>query len=160
MKISFSQYMSQLKKVLPMDDKIVLDKFTTAYDLYNGLSTNSNSSTNNTEVANELLSYLYNTNSNFCAIPMEFINSPVGTVLFSLKFGVPEPEFTTSQIEIIAGISRSLISRDLDNDKIVAYKQGRNIIVTKTNLINYMKSKGFSYNESIEKINAFQNKKN
>lgn len=152
--IDYNLFNNQINSLLHNPSDETLSKFEKAYDLYKRLNYSPVNS-ESIDISNELLSFLFETASGSYCIPMSFIESPVGIVLFSLKFGVPEQYFTTSDVEIIAQISRSLISIDLSHKKITVFKPGRNILITRSSLINYMETKGISRLESTERINTF-----
>lgn len=104
----------------------------------------------------EILEYLFQDKfSDSYSIPIEFINSSIGKVLFSLKFGLPERAYNTTEITIIMGITRALISHDLKNKDIIVSRIGRNIIVYERNLIEYMKSKDMSNEEIKKRISTY-----
>lgn len=88
------------------------------------------------------------------SIPMEFINSPVGSVLFTVKFGAPKRTFGSKDITRILGVTRSLLSHDLGKT-LIAFKSYRPILVNETDLINYMSSKGLLPEESRERIDSY-----
>lgn len=90
------------------------------------------------------------------SIPMRFIESPLGKMLFGLKFGIPEKAYTTAEITAIMGRTRALISHDSKNGLVRSEKKGRNIIIYENDLIDYMVSKGMSHTEAQKRITLYQ----
>lgn len=90
------------------------------------------------------------------SIPINFIESPLGKMLFGLKFGIPEKAYTTAEITAIMGKTRSLISHDSKNGLVRSEKKGKNIIIYENDLIDYMISKGMSRTEAKKRISLYQ----
>lgn len=104
----------------------------------------------------EILEYLFKDKfSNSYSIPIEFIDSAIGNILFSLKFGLAEAVYTTAEITLIMGNTRALISHDLKHNLIRAARKGRNIIVYERDLIQYMVSKGMNKNDARRKLSLY-----
>lgn len=100
------------------------------------------------ELVSEILEYLFKDKfSTSYSIPIEFIESEIGKVLFTLKYGLAEAVYTTGEITIILGKTRALISHDVKEGNVRASKKGRNIIMYERDLIQYMRSKNMSNDE-------------
>lgn len=156
MEISKSLYVSELNRLLgPNSQKSIFDKFIKAYDFYEKLKYTDIDSIQATILVNNLLEYLFKGKYPDFSIPISFINSPIGTVLFTLRFGIKQLEFTTTQIEEMLGISRALVSYDKKHGNLVALTKGRDIFVSFNNLIEYAKSKGILEHVIISNINAY-----
>lgn len=125
------------------------DKLDKAYDLANKLHVfGEQIDRTGQELADEILEYLFKDKfSQSYSIPMEFIEGPVGKVVFSLKLGIAESVYTTAEIIVIMNITRALISHDLKNGLVMGMKKGRNIIIYERDLIRYMQSKKMGKDE-------------
>lgn len=90
------------------------------------------------------------------SVPIEFIESPLGKMLFSLKFGVPEREYTATEVTAIMGRTRALISYDKKTDRLASGEKGKNTVILEKDLIAYMKSKNMSMDEIDERLKLFR----
>ncbi|WP_027633412.1 hypothetical protein [Clostridium hydrogeniformans] len=106
----------------------------------------------------DLLKTLFAGAFNDFNIPVSFLNTPVGYVLFTVKYGCKtNNSFTAIEVAHLVNKTKSLISYDVKNDKIIysRHGKGKSILINETNLIKYMEDKGFSQDEAIERINLF-----
>lgn len=108
----------------------------------------------------EILESIFKTAFSY-VIPMEFINSPLGNMLFKIKldinnnimYGIPE-------LMIIANKSKQLISHDYHNGNLVAIEAGKNkrILMTEEEVYKYLISVGrnkFTPEEAKKRIQIF-----
>lgn len=153
-----STFISKVNE-LSIDTKITEDLIK-AYDLYASIQFGGNPDPDLLNLPDHILKVLFSNPFDF-SIPMSFINSPIGEVLFKIKFNLEsEAYFTPLEISIIINKTKSLISYDIKNELLVASKHGKNLVITKSSLINYMNLKGFTHEMSIKKINSFLKLKN
>lgn len=98
------------------------------------------------------------------SIPISFINSPVGNVIFSLKFGIKKNNyFTPNEVALLTSKTKALVSHDIRYTKKLnasTHSNGKRFIISESDLISYMKDKGLSETESFNKINLFLKLKN
>ena len=112
-------------------------------------------------LVSEILEYLFKDKfSSSYSIPIEFIESNLGKILFSLKFGLTDAVYSTAEITIIVDKTRSLISYDKKHNNLKAEKKGRNIMVYERDLLDYIESKGFSKNEAKSRLEKYLRLKN
>lgn len=89
-------------------------------------------------------------------IPMDFINSSVGHVLFAVRFGCLEENlYSPGEVGLIISKTKALISHDISKGKLICSRNGKNIIISEKNLLPYMISKGFSEEEAQQRITTF-----
>lgn len=151
--VSKQQYISEISEILKPFEPEILNKFEAAYDFYLGLMDGSSLNASPPNI-DELIAYIFKGRFNSYSVPMEFINSPAGNVLFSIKFGAAKKIFTSKDIRLLLGITRGLISHDLGKT-LIAFKDDKPILVYENEVISYMKSKGLSEKESKDRIEAY-----
>lgn len=82
--------------------------------------------------------------SNDFHIPMSFINSAIGQVLFTLKLKIDTTmSFRISDICNILKCTRSLISKDIKKGRLSTNINNGHYTIEKTDLLNYMQLKGY-----------------
>ncbi len=91
-------------------------------------------------------------------IPGDFIDSPIGRVLFSVKFWRDEEMYTSADLVAIMNITRALVSHDLAEENLIGQRIGRkrNIYIYKSDLIKYMASKGIPHDEIEKRISVYK----
>ncbi len=109
----------------------------------------------NIDTVSNALSILFKGKYTDFSIPYNFIDSAVGCVLFSVKFGAQEAIFTPIEVATITNKTKSLISHDIKNLKLCASMYNKSYTITKSSLISYMCNKGYSREHSLELINTF-----
>lgn len=152
--IQKKEYLDELKKL--NISTTLFNKFLKAYEEYESIQLGGTS--NSATFIDEILEDLFCTKfSNDIYIPLTFISSPIGNVLFSIKFSSRSSNiFSPSEISIIANRATSLISIDIKNNKLIATKLGTSTyVINENDLIQYMLSKGFSLNIIHTRISNF-----
>lgn len=104
-----------------------------------------------------MFSSTYNTEIN---IPLSFINSSIGEVLFTLKFNsvnaAVDNLFTPADVSIIADRTLSTISLDITTNKLQAYVLGKKTyIITEKNLLSYLINRNFSIEIASKRIKKY-----
>lgn len=152
-------YMREVKKMLKsyesrMDTSEIVGKFEQVYEY---ASNQKEIDYNAANMVNRLLETLFKLPTTYM-IPFEFIDSPVGRVLFSVKFWRDEEIFSTAEIILIMGKTRALVSHDLKNETLIGKKMGRkqNIFVYQSDLVNYMISKNMTKEEALKRIDQYK----
>lgn len=152
-------YMREVSKMLKsyesrMDVSELVKKFEEVYEYASNQKEMDCTAVN---LVDRLLEILFKLPTTYM-IPYSFINSPVGRVLFSVKFWNDEAVFSTAEIVLIMGRTRSLISHDLKNEVLIGQKMGRKqiIYVYQTDLVNYMVSKNIPREEAIRRIEKYK----
>lgn len=94
------------------------------------------------------------------SIPMEFINSEIGKLLFGIKLSISRPDyFGVREICVLVGKKRALISREMSGDVLDGVKIGGHYYATEENVLRYLTSKGWypmTEVEAKEKIRYFK----
>lgn len=152
-------YMREVEKMLMsyesrMDISELVGKFEQVYEY---ASNQKEIDYNAVNLVNRLLETLFRLPTTYM-IPFEFIDSPVGRVLFSVKFWGDEELFSTAEIILIMGKTRALISHDFKNEILIGKKMGRkqNIFVYESDLVNYMISKNMTKEEALSRIEKYK----
>lgn len=156
MNVERQVYNKEVAKIIDIDaNPEIKAMFDRAYEL----STNLKRVEDRKEIhklVDTILEYLFKDKvSTTFSVPIEFINGPIGRVLFTLKFGVTEEVYVTSEITAIMDITRALVSHDLDRKNLYGVKKGRNIIMYGRDLVAYMKSKNMSDDEIRERMTLY-----
>ncbi len=105
----------------------------------------------------DILKKLFKTNYS-CFIPLDFINSGLGTDLFRIKFGI-QYLYNSRDVEVITGLNRSVLYYHIKNGHLDYAIRGGKYVFTEEALYNFMmlrvsKTKGKAdYIKAI--INAF-----
>ncbi len=154
------KYLEEVEKIHKLKQSPeVRKKMDEAYELSNKMLELSNYEKERAQVlVREILENFFKDEfSESYSIPIEFIESDLGKVLFGLKFGVPEREYTATDVTVIMGITRALISYDRKNTDLKGKgsTRGKNTVLSETELIQYMKIKGKSNEEISERLNMF-----
>lgn len=98
--------------------------------------------------------------SNDFYIPMSFINSAIGQVLFTLKFRIDTTmSFKISDICNILKCTRSLISKDIKKGKLSTNINNGHYTIEKNDLLNYMQLKGYSLTDANNLIKVYLKEK-
>jgi hypothetical protein len=138
-------------------DSSTYDKLIDLYELYDLQQLGGNISLGS--AVDITLSALFKGALDDFSIPASFINSPVGHVIFSLKFGSKkELSFTPKEVALLISKTKALISHDIkDTKKLNATRHGngKSLIISESDLVSYMKDKGFSEIESYNRIDLF-----
>lgn len=139
-------------------NKALRKKMDEIYNFYNRISELSEEEKHRAQVlVRELLENIFkNEFSNTYYIPIEFIESSLGHIIFGLKFGVRENEYTATDVSAIMDITRALVSYDSTNNRLRTFKIGNNTIILESDLISYMESKKMSHEEIYERLNLFR----
>lgn len=131
------------------------EKLLKLYDLYLDLQLGGKIAS---DLPDELLNELFKSAYDAFSIPMSFINSYLGEVLFTVKFGCrQENSFTPIEVALLTSRTKALISHDMNNGKL-NYKrhgQGKSIIISERDLFKYMKDKGFTESQCNERLGLF-----
>lgn len=155
----FDSEVADVLKKIKGDHKIIKKKLEKVYELSKRLHIfgAEMDRTEAHDLVAEILEYLFKDKfSNTFSVPMNFISSALGKVLFSVEFGVAEAVYTTAEISIIMNKTRALISHDFKNGDIKAIKKGRNIVVYERDLMRYMMTKkNMSKDEVTQRISLY-----
>lgn len=141
-----------LEQISETENSEIKEKFNKAYELAIDVDTDSDSINRQDthKLVSELLQYLFkNKFSSTYSVPIEFIESDIGKVLFTLKFGLAENIYFTSSLTAILGVSRNWISKASIQGLLKTSKKGKskNLIVYERDLVKYMESRGMSKEE-------------
>lgn len=144
-------FLNELNTYNLTEDPIIYKKFIQAYDLYQigGDSTASS-------LVDELLEYLFSPNLKFSDfyIPRNFLNLPIGLVLFSAKFNSNSNNlFTLTEVALLTNKSKAMISIDMKNNHLMTTKLSKgSFVVSEADLIAYMQLRNFSLSAAKDKI--------
>lgn len=152
------RYLKEVEKIHKLRDNAELRaKMDQAYDLYNKIHklTKEEKDRSHKLVREILEGFFKDQFTESYSIPIEFIESEIGRILFSLKFGIAEREYTASEVTAIMDITRALISHDRKNRNLKSTEKGRNTFILESELIKYMKSKYMTDDEINERLSMF-----
>lgn len=131
------------------------NKLLKIYDAYIAIQFDSNY-TLKPQFIDRVLETLFKGELKDYTIPIDFINSPVGHVLFTVRFNCLEENFYSPiEVALIVSKTKALISHDIKMEKLTCSRNGKNIIISEKNLLPYMISKGFSEAEAKKRISTF-----
>lgn len=143
-------------------DKDLYDKLFRLYDIYAESLISGKLDSNSKLLVDEALDYLFSNSYNKeINIPLSFINSIVGQVLFSIKFSTltsatNDNLFTPADVSIIANKTLSTISLDISTNRLKAYTLGKKTyIIFQKDLISYLLDRNFTLIEAEDKIKNY-----
>lgn len=152
--ISKKLFLNELNKLNINENNIFYEKFIFAYDIYlNGDDFNA------WTLVDELLEYLFCPNvksPDFC-IPSNFLNSPIGIILFTIKYSNNSINkiFTVVEAAVIVNKSKSTLLLEIRNNTLISSNLDSIILIYENDLITYMKLKGFSLDDAKNRISKF-----
>lgn len=155
--ISFSEFDENLKNLKLDNNSNIYIKLLNFYNLYqNG----GYCDFGDIDSILEDLFCIYKKSNDFY-IPISFINSAIGQVLFTLKFKIDtKVSFRISDICNMLNCTRSLISKDIKSGKLRTNANNGHYIIEKNDLINYMQLKGLSLLDANKLIKIYLKEKN
>lgn len=155
------EYLEEVESIHKLDKNAKFrKKMDEAYELSNNITKLNDVQKERAQVlVRELLEFFFvDEFSESYSVPIEFIESDIGKMLFGLKFGVPEREYTATEVTAIMDITRALISYDRKHVDLLGKgsSRGKMTVLTEVELIQYMKNKGMTSEEVNEKISMFR----
>lgn len=156
--VSRDRYLEEVEKINGKDDPELRTKVDKVYEMYSRIQhLNIEEKEKAHTLVREILEKVFKAPfSQSYSIPIEFIESDLGEILFSLKFGISQREYTASEITAIMNVTRSLISYDKKHSGIKATTRGKNTFMHESELIKYMKSKGMDPSEIKDRLDMFK----
>lgn len=157
--VSKHRYLEEVEKILNgREDPALRTKIDEAYQMYSRIQDLSIEEKEKAHtLVREILEKVFKAPfSNSYSVPIEFIESELGQILFSLKFGISQREYTSSEITAIMDVTRSLISYDKKHSGVKATTKGRNTVMHESELIKYMQSKGMTQTEIKDRVDLFK----
>lgn len=157
--ISKKLFLNELNKLNINENNIFYEKFILAYEIYlNGGDFNA------WTLVDELLEYLFCPNvksPDFCILS-NFLNSPIGIILFTIKYSNNSINkiFTVVEAATIVNKSKSTLLLEIRNNTLISSNLDSIILIYENDLITYMKHKGFSLDDAKKRISKFVDLKN
>lgn len=148
-------YLLEIEKLNIDEDHNI--KFIECYDIYAALLFGGVMDLSESLV-DSLLEYLFKGALNDYNIPSSFISSPIGTVLFTVKFNINKSySFTPAEASAILCKTKSLIFYDINNQNLPVTRLGeKSLIIKESDLIKYLEYKGLTADEAHSRIMKFK----
>lgn len=142
------------------EDEKLYNKLINLYEIYSSACISGKVDIRSKLEVDSLLDYLFsNTYNTEINIPLSFINSNIGHVLFSIKFSTSAAEdnlFTPADVSIIANRTLSTISLDITTNKLKATILGKKTyIIFQKDLISYLIDRNMTLIEAENRIEKY-----